>query len=98
MTTIINNEQNFKCIIGNFFTTKNEYNNNINEYNSIKQAKIDEYITSLPSKQREVVKACLDAAKCKSSNGRRYTYNMLGLWMFANAYKISQTLSQNKKR
>jgi len=47
-------------------------NNIKNEYNSIKQAKVDEYITSLPSKQREVVKACLDAAKCKSSNGRRY--------------------------
>jgi len=48
-------------------------NNIKNEYNSIKQAKVDEYITSLPSKQREVVKAWLDAAKCKSSNGRRYT-------------------------
>ncbi|KAF0724023.1 Uncharacterized protein FWK35_00030139, partial [Aphis craccivora] len=39
----------------------------------IKQAKVEEYITSLHSKQREVKKACLDAAKCKSSNGRRCT-------------------------
>lgn len=51
----------------------NKMNNIKNQYNSIKQAKVEEYITSLHSKQREVKKACLDAAKCKSSNGRRCT-------------------------
>ncbi|KAL5239219.1 hypothetical protein ACI65C_006629 [Semiaphis heraclei] len=44
-----------------------------NKYSCIKKSKLDSYISELPNKQKQLVKACFDAAKCKSSNGRRYT-------------------------
>lgn len=44
-----------------------------NNYNYIKKNKLDNYISKLPKKQKQLVKACFDSENCKSSNGRRYT-------------------------
>ncbi len=50
----------------------------MDQYDKLKKESVDQFLSTLPPKQKLAVEACISAAKVKGPNGRRYTKQ----WMY----------------
>ncbi|KAK3915244.1 Transposable element P transposase [Frankliniella fusca] len=67
-----------KKLLRKIKTLEEKLQDQMDQYDKLKKESVDQFLSTLPPKQKLAVEACISAAKVKGPNGRRYTKQ----WMY----------------